>query len=156
MKSVLLDFKTSKEEWFEKALQQYTKKISYYCDFEVMTLKTLKQGRDELERKKIFEEQELLKKISFDDYVILFDEKGKTLTSEAFADQITKCETSGKKRICYIIGGAYGVTEAIKKRADLKISLSSFVMNHLVAETMVLEQIYRAYTIKNRIPYHNV
>lgn len=156
MKSVLFDFKTSKEEWFEKALQQYSKKISYYSDFSVVTLKTLKLDRDEADRKKNHEEAELLKKISQDDFVILFDEKGKSLTSESFADQLIRCETSGKKRICYIIGGAFGVTEAIKKRADLKLSLSGFVMNHLVAETVVLEQIYRAYTIKNRIPYHNV
>lgn len=135
MKSVLLDFKTSKEDWFEKALQHYTKKISHYCDFEVLTLKTLRQGREELDRKKLFEEQELLKKINSDDFVILFDETGKSLTSEGFADQITKCETSGKKRICYIIGGAFGVTDKIKNRADLKLSLSSYVMNHLVAET---------------------
>lgn len=155
MKSVLFDFKTSKDEWFEKALQQFDKKISHYADFEVITLKTLKLDRDEADRKKTFEEGEIIKKISKDDFVILFDEKGKMLTSIGFADQITKCETSGKKRICYIIGGAFGVTDKIKQRSDLQLSLSSWVLNHLVAETVVLEQIYRAYTIKNRIPYHN-
>lgn len=156
MKSVLFDFKTSKEEWFEKSLQQYSKKISYYVDFEVITLKTSKQAREESEKKKSFEESELLKKLTSQDFIILFDEKGKKLTSEDFAEQLTKCENSGKKRICYIIGGAFGVSDLIKEKAHLKISLSSFVMNHLVAETVVLEQIYRAYTIKNRIPYHNI
>lgn len=106
--------------------------------------------------KKQYEESELFKKLTPDDYVILFDEVGKTFTSEEFADQISKAETSGKKRIVYVVGGAYGVTDDIKQRSHVKVSLSSMVMNHLVAETVVLEQIYRAYTIKNRIPYHNI
>lgn len=156
MKSVLFDFKTSKEEWFDQAVLQYSKKISHYAEFEIQTLKTMKHGRDESELKKKFEASELFKKIDQNDFVILFDEIGKSITSEDFAAQITKCEESGKKRIVYIIGGAYGVTDEVKQRAQVKINLSSMVMNHLVAETMVLEQIYRAYTIKNRIPYHNI
>lgn len=156
MKSVLFDFKTAKEEWFEQAVFQYSKKISHYTEFEVQSLKTMKHGRDEAELKKKFEASELFKKIDYQDFVILFDETGKTFKSEDFADLITKGEESGKKRIVYIIGGAFGVTDEVKQRAQVKISLSSMVMNHLVAETVVLEQIYRAYTIKNRIPYHNI
>lgn len=156
MKSVLFDFRTAKEEWFEKAVQHYSEKISHYTDFEVQSLRTAKHGRDESELKKKYEESELIKKLSNDDYIVLFDENGTALKSEAFAEQLTKLETSGKKRIVYIIGGAYGVTEEVKRRVHLKLSLSSFVLNHLIAETVVLEQIYRAYTIKNRIPYHNI
>lgn len=156
MKSVLFDFKTTKEEWFEQAVLQYSKKISHYVDFEIQSLKTMKHGRDEAILKKNFEASELFKKLTPDDYVILFDETGKNLSSEDFADQISKFELSGKKRLVYIVGGAYGVTDEIKQRAHLKVCLSSMIMNHLVAETVVLEQIYRAYTIKNRIPYHNI
>lgn len=156
MKSVLFDFKTSKEVWFEQAVLQYSKKISNYVEFDVQSLKTMKHGRDEAELKKNFEASELFKKLTPDDFVVLFDGQGKAFTSEEFAEQITKSEMSGKKRILYIIGGAYGVTDEVKQRAHVKISLSTFIMNHLVAETVVLEQIYRAYTIKNRIPYHNI
>ena len=155
MKSVLFNFKTTKEEWFEEAVLQYSKKICFFTDFEIQSLKTMKHGRDEAELKKKFEASELLKKIDQNDFVILFDEIGKSIKSEEFAEKITKCEESGKKRIVYIIGGAFGVTDEVKQRAQIKISLSSMVMNHLVAETVLLEQIYRAYTIKNRIPYHN-
>ncbi len=156
MKSVLFDYKTTKEEWFEQAVLLYSKKISHYAEFDIQSLKTMKHGRDEATLKKEYEESELFKKLTPDDYVILFDENGKTFKSEEFAEQISKAENSGKKRIVYIVGGAYGVTDNIKQRAHVKISLSSMVMNHLVAETVVLEQIYRAYTIKNRIPYHNI
>ncbi len=156
MKTVLFDFKTSKEAWFDEASLVYYKKINAYCEFEIVHLKTLKQSRDDLSAKKKFEEDELFKKLSADDFVILFDEMGRDLTSIEFSKHLEKIETSGKKRIVFIIGGAYGVSENIKMKANLKISLSKFVMNHLVAEVVVLEQIYRAHTITNRIPYHNI
>ena len=156
MKSVLFDFKTSKEPWFEEAKALYLKKISAFCDFEIISLKTLKQSRDDLKAKKKFEEDELFKHLKSDDFIILFDEMGRDLTSIEFSDQIEKAASSGKKRLVYIIGGAYGVSENIKVKAQLKISLSKMIMNHLVAEAVVLEQIYRAHTIQKNIPYHNI
>ena len=156
MKTVLFDFKTSKEAWFDEASLVYYKKINTYCEFEIVHLKTLKQSRNDMSVKKKFEEDELLKKLNPDDFVILFDEMGRDLTSIEFSKQIEKIETSGKKRTVFIIGGAYGVSENVKMKVNLKISLSKFIMNHLVAEVVVLEQIYRAHTIINRIPYHNI
>ncbi len=55
----------------------------------------------------------------------------------------------------FIIGGAYGVNEEVKKRADLKVSLSAMTMNHIMAQAVSLEQIYRAFTIIKNLPYHN-
>lgn len=155
LKWALYDFKTSKEPWFEEAEALYTKKIKAFVPFEVQHLKTLKSDRDEAEQKKKFEEKAILEKISNDDFVILLDEKGKKLDSIAFSQLILKTSESGKKRGVFIIGGAFGVTDSIKKRAQVSISLSDMVMNHLVAETVLLEQFYRAQTILNRIPYHN-
>ena len=155
MKSVLFDFKTSKEPWFETVSQLYLK-INGFWNFEITTLKTLKQGRDDAASKKSFEEAELLKKISNDDFIILFDETGRSLSSIQFSEQLEKATISGKKRIVFIIGGAFGVGDEIKNKAHLKVGLSAMVMNHLVAETVALEQIYRSLTILNRIPYHNI
>ena len=156
MKAVLFDFKTAKEEWFDLAVQTYIKKIKPFIEFEVVSLKSNKTDREESELKKNFELKELQKKLTNDDFVILFDERGKDLDSIQFSQQLEKVQTSGKKRIVFIIGGAFGVHDEIKSRAQLKISLSKMVMNHLVAETVVLEQIYRAFTIQKRIPYHNI
>ena len=156
MKAVLFDFKTAKEEWFDLAVQTYIKKIKPFIEFEVVSLKSNKTDREESELKKNFELKELQKKLTNDDFVILFDERGKDLDSIQFSQQLEKAQTSGKKRIVFIIGGAFGVHDEIKSRAQLKISLSKMVMNHLVAETVVLEQIYRAFTIQKRIPYHNI
>lgn len=156
MKAVLFDFKTAKEEWFDLAVQTYLKKIKPFIEFEVISLKSNKTDREESELKKAFETKELQKKLTSDDFIILFDEKGKDLDSIQFSKQLETAMTSGKKRLVFIIGGAFGVSDEIKKQAHLKVTLSKMVMNHLVAETVVLEQIYRAFTIQKRIPYHNI
>jgi len=156
MKWVLYDFKSAAENWFEAAEQTYLKKINHYTKFEITHLKTNKSDRDQAAIKIKFEEESLLAKLSNDDFVILFDEKGKKYDSIVFANLITKAQESGKKRGVFLIGGAYGISDVIKQKASVKVSLSDMTMNHLVAETVVLEQIYRGFTIINRIPYHNI
>lgn len=155
MKWALYDFKTAKEPWFDEAEVLYTKKIKPFAAFDVFHLKTMKADRDESDLKKKFEEKALLEKLGRDDFVVLLDEKGKKMDSIAFADLVRTIQESGKKRGVFLIGGAFGVTETVKDRADRKISLGDMVMNHLVAELVLLEQFYRAQTILNRIPYHN-
>lgn len=156
MKWVLFDFKTAKEPWFEELSALYEKKIKPYASFEIQHLKTTKLDRDEADAKRKFEEKVLLDKLSSDDYVILLDEKGKKLDSIQFSQAIQKAKESGKKRGVLIIGGAFGVSENIRKRSQLMVCLSDMTMNHLIAEAMLLEQFYRAQTILNRIPYHNI
>ncbi|MBC7421019.1 MAG: 23S rRNA (pseudouridine(1915)-N(3))-methyltransferase RlmH [Bdellovibrio sp.] len=156
MKWTLFDFKTAKEPWFEEATELYLKKIKPFTQLDVVRLKTISVDREDAESKKKFEEKVLLEKINADDFIILLDEKGKKFDSIEFSKQISKTIESGKKRGVFIIGGAFGVSDAIKKRSQLNICLSDMTMNHLVAEVMLLEQFYRSLTIINRIPYHNV
>ena len=151
----LYDFKTAKEPWFDEAEALYVKKVKPYAPFEVIHLKTLKSDRDEAELKRKFEEKTLSGKLTSDDYVVLLDEKGHNLDSLQFAKLIQQVNESGKKRGVFIVGGAFGVTDVIKKRAQKTICLSPMTMNHLIAEAVLLEQFYRALTIINRIPYHN-
>lgn len=155
MKWALYDFKTAKEPWFDEAKQIYQKKIKAYATLDVVHLKTLKADREDAELKKNFEAKVLLEKLSTDDFIILLDEKGKKQDSIEFSKLINSVQESGKKRGVFIIGGAFGVSEDIKKRSQKSICLSDMTMNHLVAEVMLLEQFYRALTIINRIPYHN-
>ena len=155
MKWALYDFKTAKEPWFDEAKLIYQKKIRPYAELEIIHLKTLKADRDEAELKKKFEAKILREKLSPDDFIILLDEKGKKLDSIEFSTLIGSVQQSGKKRGVFIIGGAFGVNDEIKKYSQKMICLSDMTMNHLVAEIMLLEQFYRALTIINRIPYHN-
>lgn len=155
MKWALYDFKTAKEPWYDEAEALYLKKIKPYASLEVIHLKTLKSDRDEAELKKKFEEKVLLEKLTKDDFVILLDEKGKKMNSIDFSKLVQSVQESGKKRGVFIIGGAFGVSDEIKKTASRQICLSDMTMNHLVAEVMLLEQFYRAQTILKGIPYHN-
>ena len=155
MKWSLFDFKTAREPWFDEAEKVYLKKIKPYAALEITHLKTLKADRDEATLKINFESKLLLEKLTSDDYIILLDEKGKKFSSMEFSSLINSAQESGKKRGVLIVGGAFGVSEEIKKKSIKMVCLSDMTMNHLVAEIMLLEQMYRALTIINRIPYHN-
>lgn len=156
MKFILYNLATAKEPWADEVNELYKKKISFFVPFDIQTLKTKKAAREDAAFKKNEESQLILKNLSSDDYVILFDERGSVLNSIQFAKKIENILGSSKKRAIFIIGGAFGVSEEVQKRADLKVSLSPMVMNHLMAQAMSLEQIYRALTIIKNVPYHNI
>jgi len=156
MKFVLYNLATAKEAWADEAARLYTQKISHFNSFEIQTLKPKKSSRDEAAQKKKEESDLILSSLSSDDYVILFDERGKTFNSIEFSKKIENVLSSSKKRAVFIIGGAYGVTDEVRSRAQLVVTLSPLVMNHILAQTVALEQIYRAFTIIKNLPYHNV
>ncbi len=156
MKWVLYDFKSARETWFDEVKKVYLKKINHFIDFEIHHLKTNQIDREQAAKKIKYEESVLFEKLKDDDYLIVFDENGRAFDSIQFSKILVQAQSSGKKRAVFVIGGAFGLSAEIKKKAQVTISLSTLVMNHLIAETVVLEQIYRAHTILNRIPYHNI
>lgn len=155
MKFILYNFATAKEAWAEGAAILYTQKISYFNAFEIQTLKSKKSSREDAAQKKKEESELILSSLSKDDFVILFDERGKSFNSLEFSKKIESIYSSSKKRGVFIIGGAYGVNDEVRARAQLVVMLSPMVMNHLLAQTVALEQIYRAFTIIKNLPYHN-
>lgn len=155
MKFVLYNLATAKEAWADEAARLYTQKISHFNSFEIQTLKPKKSSREGAAQKKKEESDLILASLSSDDFVVLFDERGKTLNSIEFSKKIESILSSSKKRAVFIIGGAYGVTEDVRTRAQLVVTLSPLVMNHILAQTVALEQIYRAFTIIKNFPYHN-
>jgi 23S rRNA (pseudouridine1915-N3)-methyltransferase len=156
MKFVLYNLATAKEPWADEVSELYKKKISFFISFEIQNLKPKKSSRDDADFKRLEESSIIMKSLQSDDYVVLFDERGSCLDSLKFAAKIENILGSSKKRTAFIIGGAFGVSEEVRKRADLVVSLSPMVMNHLMAQAMSLEQIYRALTIIKKIPYHNI
>lgn len=155
MKFVLLTCATASESWADEVEALYTKKISPFLPFEVRRLKIKKAAREDRDQKIKSDSDALLAEIKSDDYVIVFDERGESFDSRKFAQKIELVLNSGKKRTLFIIGGAYGIDDRIRSRAQLKVSLSKMVLNHLVAQTVVLEQIYRSFAILKNLPYHN-
>ena len=108
------------------------------------------------EAKKKIESEMFFKFIKPEDLVVLLDEKGKSFSSLQFAQWMEKEGLSQSyKRIIFIIGGAFGVSDEIKKRARMTLQMGPWTLNHLVAQTVLLEQIYRAFTIIKGLPYHN-
>lgn len=156
MKFVLYNLATAKEDWADEVCELYKKKISFFVPFEIQQLKAKKSARDDADFKRNEESELILKNLNNDDFVVLFDERGSSFDSIQFSKKVENILGSSKKRAIFIIGGAFGVNEDVRKRADLKVSLSPMVMNHLMAQAMCLEQIYRAFTIIKKIPYHNI
>jgi 23S rRNA (pseudouridine1915-N3)-methyltransferase len=142
--------------WVAEARSEYVQKISGFVPTELKSLKTPSAERDQAEIKRRREGVYLLDEIEERDLVVLFDEKGKAAkTSEEFAVQLGRVLESGKNRVVFVIGGAYGFSDDVYKRADMKWSLSSLTFNHWLAQLAALEQVYRGLTILKNIPYHN-
>jgi 23S rRNA (pseudouridine1915-N3)-methyltransferase len=141
----------NKEKWVQAATDVYQEKISHFHKCEIIAIKPYKEARAEVQEKIKKETEAILKKIDEKDLIILCDLKGKD-----FSKRLQKIiESAGSKTIVFIIGGAYGVGEELRTRAQDRIKLSEMTMNHYVAHTMLLEQIYRAFTITKGLPYHN-
>lgn len=156
MKCVLLTIESQRLDWNEQVTELYNKKINQLkIDFQIQKLKSPRLPREEKKIKIQKEGETILGYLKKDDYAILFDEAGKELNSTQFANQLKNIIESNPKRVVFIIGGAFGASDAIKTRAQQKISLSPLTLNHLVAQTLALEQIYRGLTILKAIPYHN-
>jgi 23S rRNA (pseudouridine1915-N3)-methyltransferase len=155
MKLVLLSIETSRQNWFGDVAELYQKKISHYVPLTLQRLKTKNRTRDAQDRKIAEEGELLLKQIEPSDYVIVCDERGQIADTKAFSKKMISALESGKKRVVFIVGGAYGTSDEVKRRADMKWNLSPMTMNHFVAQVVALEQIYRALTIWKGVPYHN-
>lgn len=137
-------------------IQIYQKRLSYYVKFEIEILQDVKNTKNLNENEQKEKEALLiLNKISPTDYLILLDEKGKSLTSEMFADLIQKNMNSGLKTLYFLIGGPYGFSEKIYQRAQYQLSLSSMTFSHVMVRLFFVEQLYRAFTILNHEPYHH-
>ena len=104
---------------------------------------------------KIKEGEVLAALITKEDYVVLLDERGKTFTSEGFSKFIEKRTVESVRNIIFIIGGAYGVSEAIIQRANFKWSLSALVFPHQLVRLILAEQVYRACSIIRNEKYHH-
>lgn len=155
MKLVFITISSSQHDWLDQALSEYTKKIGYFYPIEILKIKSKKADRSDREFKIQEESKLLIEKLKTDDYIIVFDEKGKELDSTNYAKCIAQALNSSKKRIVFIIGGAFGLTDELKQKGNLKISLSRMTFNHLMALLFAVEQTYRSITILKNMPYHN-
>ncbi len=155
MKINLYSVQSSKEKWFDQACSLYDKKLQAFCRFESVMLKSKAMARKNSAEKIASDSEQILKRLKPNDYVVLCDERGKTFNSQQFSKQLISWLEVGGSEVNFIIGGAFGASEELQKRANAKICLAPWVMNHHVAHVVLLEQIYRGFSIWKGLPYHN-
>ena len=137
-------------------ISYYKTRLPKHWNFEIIEIPDVKNAKNispdvlKKEEAKLFFNQ-----IESTDYIVLLDEKGKQFSSREFAEKIDVWMGASIKRICFLIGGAYGFSEEIYQRANEKISLSKMTFTHQMIRLFFAEQIYRAYTTLCGKPYHN-
>jgi 23S rRNA (pseudouridine1915-N3)-methyltransferase len=134
----------------------YEERLKHYCKFEELIIPPIKNGGKLLNKDlKIREGQLVLKNIDSIDHIILLDENGEFFSSVDFSNLLNKKLQSSAKRLVFVIGGAFGFSEEVYKRANSKLSLSKMTFSHQMIRLIFKEQLYRAFTILKGEKYHH-
>jgi ribosomal RNA large subunit methyltransferase H len=140
----------------ETEIKRYESRLKHYLPFELRVIPDVRRGSKLTpEEQKRAEGIELLRYITPTDRVYLFDERGESYTSRAFATFIERAMVSGERRLVFIIGGPYGFSPEVYERADGQVSLSRMTFLHQMVRLFAIEQLYRAQTIIRGEPYHH-
>jgi 23S rRNA (pseudouridine1915-N3)-methyltransferase len=137
-------------------IEDYAKRLSFYIKFDFEVIPDLKKVKHLSEAQQKEKEGELiLAKTQNSDVLILLDENGKQMSSEAFSDYLQKHMNSGIKTLIFVIGGPYGFSDAVYNRANGKLGLSKMTFSHQMVRLFFTEQLYRGFTILKNEPYHH-
>jgi 23S rRNA (pseudouridine1915-N3)-methyltransferase len=156
MKITLLTVGKTDRDWVKQGLDIYTSRLKHYIPFNIVEIPELKNVSSmSHEQIKVKEGELIMKNIRPTDDLILLDERGKTYSSVEFAKLLQDKISYVGKDIVFVIGGAYGFSEAVYGRANSKMSLSRMTFSHQMVRAIFAEQIYRAFTIMKGEPYHH-
>ncbi len=145
-----------REQPLRDLLDRYASRIPHYMPFEIQVIPDIKATKNlTTDLQKTREGEAILACISPGDRVVLFDERGRQLTSREFADYIARCASTLSRNLVFVIGGPYGFSKAVYDRADMLLGLSKMTFTHEMARVLATEQIYRAQTILRGEPYHH-
>lgn len=134
----------------------YEKRLKHYIPFEYTVIPDIKNAKNlSKEQLKQKEGDQILKKLDKGDWLILLDERGKSYSSMKFAKHMDGLLQQSYKRLIFLVGGAYGFSDAVYQRSNGKLSLSPMTFSHQMVRLFVLEQLYRAMTILRNQPYHH-
>jgi rRNA large subunit m3Psi methyltransferase rlmH len=147
-----------KEKYLKDGIAEYSKRLSRFANLEMIELtdeKTPDRASDS-ENQKILELEgtRILSKIGDRDFVIVLAIEGKTLSSEEFSKQLEQAPINGFSTLTFVIGGSLGLSPQVKKRANLSISFGRLTLPHQLMRLVLVEQIYRSFTIQQGSPYH--
>ena len=147
-----------KESFFKDAIDEYSKRLSKYCQLNITELNDEKIPNNASEKEnsivKDKEGKNILNSIKKDSYIICMDLNGKQFSSEEFSDKINNISINYNGSITFIIGGSLGLSNDVLSIANEKISFSKMTFPHQLFRVVLLEQIYRAFKIINNETYH--
>lgn len=142
--------------YLEVGIEEYIKRLKHYARFTIHVIPELKSAKSMREAQIRQSEGELImNRISSSDRVVLLDDKGWMASSELMAEWLQGTMNRSVRRLVFVVGGAYGFSEDLYRRADEKLSLSSLTFSHQMVRLIFVEQLYRCFTILNHEPYHH-
>jgi len=144
----------TKEIYLATGIAEYAKRLARYTAADIRTLKEKRINRGESENVLIEKDSEILLQSVQGSYLVCLDRSGRQMDSLELAAQIERWEMQGQKKITFVIGGPLGLSPAILTKADLVLSLSPMTFTHEMTRLLLLEQLYRAGTIKAGEKYH--
>ena len=146
-----------KEKFYREAIEEYAKRLSRYAKLNITEVKDEKTpanaSASEEDKIKQIEAERILSKLN-NSYVVALAIDGNKYTSESFAKRMENYDILSKGNLTFVIGGSLGLHESVLKRADERLSFSDMTFPHQLMRVILLEQIYRAYRIRNNEPYH--
>ena len=147
-----------KEKFYSDAVAEYAKRLSKYCKLEIVEVPDEKtpDGASAVVEEQIKEKEgkRILEKIKEDAFVCTLEIAGKRFTSEGLAGWMEKLAVSGTSHIVFVIGGSLGLHSSVLKRSNMGLSFSDMTFPHQLMRVILTEQIYRAFRIINKEPYH--
>ena len=152
MKINLLWIGKTRNSSLQNLIGDYWKRLSHFGEVSLIEIRSVQD--DDLNRLVTREGEKILARIEPEDFMILLDSQGKVYTSEEFAKLVSSYRDRSLAKLVFVIGGHHGVSTPVRNRSNLSVSLSRMTFNHEMVRLFLLEQIYRAFTIINRIPYH--
>ena len=136
---------------FKEGVDEYVKRLARFASVSVTELAEASPSKSEAEQIE-FESAEILPKMK--GYTVVCDVAGKQIDSVALASLVKEKSNGGKSEFTFVVGGSYGISKAVKDRADFLLSFSKMTFPHQLFRVMLSEQVYRAMTILNNMPYH--
>lgn len=155
MKTELWAVGKTAEQYLETGIGIFENRLQRYLPFSLVILPDAKLKTTDGQLLKQAEGRVILSKLQPDDYVVLLDERGRQFTSVELARWMERRMVSSPRRLIFLIGGAFGFSEAVYERAQEEISLSKMTFSHQMIRLFFTEQLYRAMTILKNEPYHN-
>lgn len=153
MKHEIVFIGKTKDSFIQSGIEEYSSRLKHYTNIQITILKD-KSGRKSTRAAIESQGQQMLGAVPENAVIVALDSRGQQFTSESFSKKIVTWELNSVKQVTYLIGGPDGISEKILKSAGLILSFSKMTFTHDMVRMLLVEQLYRAYTIKNGEKYH--